>query len=734
MLIKAFFLFFFAIKLSFAQKDSSLKTIDLNEFVISANKIEENRKGIAQQVSVISAKQINTINATTTGDLLANIGAVTLQKSQQGGGSPTIRGFEASRVVLMVDGVRMNNLIYRAGHLQNIVTIDQSILERAEVLYGPASTVYGSDALGGVIHFYTKDPKLSNSSAGGYLRYRMPNQEKTTNAILNFGGKKWASLSSITASDFADLRMGAMTNPALGSQFGFRKQYVSNSQANSFKPDELINNPDPYVQVRSGYQQIDMLQKILFKPNTSDSHIVNFQYSNSSDVPRYDRLTDPLNKDGTGLKWAEWYYGPQKRLMSAYEFRRNINNKGIHLGINFQKIEESRHERPFEGKSLRSRIEKVDVIGFTADKYFNSPSYEVRYGVDIQYNKLQSIASQKNIETQAISPLSTRYPNGNNSMLNAAIYTTESWIINKKFRITDGLRLGYISLNSVFNDKTFFPFPFDEINQKNFVVSGNIGLVYSPTDTWKIATLLSTGFRAPNVDDLSKVFESAKGILIVPNPNLKPEKTINYEIGITKSISKKFYWENVIYLTQFRNAIVTDAFTFNGQNSVIFEGVDSKVFANQNKRKATIWGFSSTMKANLSEKLTFSASYNYTKGRIIGIGAANNTPLDHIPPSFGRLGLNYSKSKINIEAFLLWNGWKRINDYLLNGEDNEQYATPKGMPAWKTFNCRASYQFTEKWSLQLGIDNVFDLQYRTFASGINAPGRNVFLTLRAGIN
>ncbi len=730
-MFKKLILIIFLVKnIAFSQKDSTIKATNLEEIVFSANKVEENKKGIAQQVMIVNTKQINSINATTTGDLLANIGAVSLQKSQQGGGSPTIRGFEASRVVLMVDGVRMNNLIYRAGHLQNIVTIDQSILERAEILYGPASTVYGSDALGGVIHFYTKNPKLNSTLATGYMRVRVPDQEKTFNGTLNIGQKKWASLSAFTFSSFNDLRMGAKVNSAYGSKFGERNQYVYFENNSGIGTDGLVKNSNPLIQKFSSYTQADLLQKVLFKPNETDSHILNIQYSNSTDVPRYDRLTDPLNKDGSGLKSAEWYYGPQKRLMTAYDFRKNKGNQGSHIGLNYQSVEESRHDRPFGGAFLRNRIENVDVYGITADKYVNSKKYEARYGIDIQYNNLNSTANQTAVNSRETKALSTRYPNGKNNMLNAAIYTTESWILSDKFRITDGIRLGYVALNSEFKDKTFFPFPFNETSQKNFVYSGNVGLVFNPTNTWKIAGLLSTGFRAPNVDDLSKVFESSKGTLIVPNPNLKPEKTINYELGITKNISNKFYWENVIYTTNFKDAIVTDVFTLDGQPTVIYDGVESKVLASQNKRKANIWGLSSTLNANLLEKFSASASYNYTNGRIKT--TSTSTPLDHIPPMFGRFGLKFENTNLNIETFLLWNGWKHIEDYLLNGEDNEQYATLKGMPSWKTMNFRVGYKFVENWSIQAGIDNIFDLQYRTFASGINAPGRNTFVTLRGG--
>jgi hemoglobin/transferrin/lactoferrin receptor protein len=731
-LMKCFFTIYLSILVygSIGQTDSTNKTITLSEVVFSVNKTEENKNNIAQQISVIDSKEIKLINTTTTGDLLANVGSVALQKSQQGGGSPIIRGFEASRVVLMIDGVRMNNLIYRAGHLQNIVTIDQSILERAEILYGPSSTVYGSDALGGVIHLYTKDPKLKSTTANSYLRMR-PGQELTGSGMLNIGGKKWASLSSATISDFSDLRMGAKINPAFGKPFGLRNQYLFTNQ--STKIDELVNNPNTLIQKQSGYLQLDFLQKILYKPNPTDSHMLNIQYSTSSDVPRYDRLTDPQNKDGSGLRWAEWYYGPQNRLLTAYDFRKNIGAKGLHFGASYQAIQESRHDRPFNSFFLRNRIENVKVLGLSSDVFQNKSNYEVRYGIDFQYNYLVSTANQTAIGGADLRSLNTRYPSGQNNMLNMALYTTESWILSSKIRIVDGFRLGYVALNSQFKDKTFFPFPYDNANQKNIIYSGNVGVIYSPDYSLKISGMLSTGFRVPNIDDLSKVFDSSKGTLIVPNPNLKPEKTINYELGVTKSFASKIRWENVIYSTLFKDAIVTDFFTLNGQSSIIYDGVSSKILANQNKRKANIWGYSSTMNADLNNHFSAAASYNYTKGRIQAEGTNEKMPLDHIPPVFGRICLRYVKSNINLETFLLFNGWKHIEDYLLNGEDNEQYATSKGMPSWKTLNARASYTFNDKWSLLLGIDNVFDLQYRTFASGINAPGRNVFVTLRGGL-
>jgi hemoglobin/transferrin/lactoferrin receptor protein len=196
-----------------AQLDTASPQKNLDEVIIYSNKFAERKKNIVQKIDVIQAKQIAQLNTQNMGDLLSNTGNVFVQKSQQGGSSPIIRGFEASRVLLVVDGIRMNNAIYRAGHLQNVITVDQNMLERVEVLYGPASTLYGSDALGGVVHMRTKMPRLSTNgkttvSGSGFARFSSANLEKTFHADASIGGRKWAWLQSYNFSDFDDMRMG----------------------------------------------------------------------------------------------------------------------------------------------------------------------------------------------------------------------------------------------------------------------------------------------------------------------------------------------------------------------------------------------------------------------------------------------------------------------------------------------------------------------------------------------
>ena len=104
--------------------------------------------------------------------------------------------------------------------------------------------------------------------------------------------------------------------------------------------------------------------------------------------------------------------------------------------------------------------------------------------------------------------------------------------------------------------------------------------------------------------------------------------------------------------------------------------------------------------------------------------------MDHIPPVFGKTAFSYTGKKLNTELYLMYNDWKRIEDYNPNGEDNGQYATGDGMPAWFTLNWKGSYSFNKNLQLQLGVENILDRNYRYFASGFSAPGRNFIVALR----
>jgi hemoglobin/transferrin/lactoferrin receptor protein len=724
----------------FAQQDT-LNEKDLDEAVVYSNKFVEKKKNLAQKIDIISSRSIAKFNSQNTGDLLINTGNVFVQKSQQGGSSPVIRGFEASRVLLVVDGIRMNNAIYRAGHLQNAITVDQNILDRVEVIYGPASTMYGSDGLGGVVHFRTKSPILSTGEklkvkGNAMVRYSSTNQEKTGHADVSLGGKKLGWLQSYTYSDFGDMKMGSNYKSKY-PDFGRRPKYIKTING----IDSIVTNDDDRIQRFSAYKQWDIAQKLLFKQSEKITHSLNVQYSNSSDVPRYDRLQDTKNfggSIGTTLRFAEWYYGPQTRLLTAYEM--NLDRPGfldgLRMSLNYQDIKESRHQREYRRYDrFDSRREIVNIFGFIIDGRKTWGNNELNMGIDGQMNDVKSVADRTNLLTGAKSKLDTRYPDGSNKMNYFGLYAQHLLKIkNGKWVLNDGIRLQSVSLHSTILDNSFFNLPVTNIKQSPFAVTGNLGIVYMPVSTTRLTVNLSSGFRAPNIDDVTKIFESSTAAqrVIIPNAEIKPEYTYNIDIGITKSVPDKFRFELTGFYTLFRNAIATAPFKLNGQDSLIYNGVNSAVYASQNVNKAFVYGFNTRLTIELGKKVSWDNTYSFTYGRFKNPDGTK-TPLDHVPPSFGKTSLTYSDKKFSTEFYGIFNGWKKIKDYNPNGEDNGQYATPDGMPSWFTINWRGSYEFTKNLTLQLGVENISDRNYRYFASGFSANGRNFIIALRAGL-
>lgn len=704
-------------------ENTKADTTRLEEVTVVSSRFSEKKNLVAQHVQLVSEDRLRRLNAPSTAEVLMQTPGVFVQKSQLGGGSPVIRGFEANRVLLVVDGVRLNNAIYRAGHLQNAITLDNNSLERMEIAFGPSSVSYGSDALGGVIHFYTKRPEINKTAVSAFSRYASAAEEKTGGFSFNLGKHTWASFTNLTFSDFGDLRQGA-NNAQPGTASWKRPFYV----VRQGDQDKIVNNRDHNIQKQSGYQQIDLLQKFLFKNNDQLSQLINLQYSTSSNIPRYDRLAQIQNSNPA---YGEWYYGPQQRLLASYQLSLSGHTGWFNrsnITVAFQNVEESRHDRRFNSLNLNNRRENVDIFSLNAD--FNKAwiKHDLSYGLEVSHNHVKSSAYQLNINTLERTRLDTRYPDGGSQVFSAAAFLSHRYEISPRFSISEGIRLSHSNLHSTFNDQTFFPFPFNSVQQNNNALSGNVSLIYKPSAGWKISGLGSTSFRAPNIDDLSKVFESVPGKIIVPNPDLKPEYTYNTELGIAKTFNKRANFNISGFYTWYRNAITTQPFLFNGQATLNYKGQLSDVTANVNAGRAYLYGLSADLSTQLFASLRVKTSATYTYARITS--SSPRQPLDHIPPFFANGSLAYQQDRLETEFFVQYNGPKELEDYNPNGEDNLVQATATGMPSWYSLNLRGGYHLNSSIKIQIGLENILDRNYRVFASGISAPGRNLILSVR----
>jgi len=375
----------------------------------------------------------------------------------------------------------------------------------------------------------------------------------------------------------------------------------------------------------------------------------------------------------------------------------------------------------------------VNVISLLADfKKKLTPKDELRYGLTSDFNFVHSNGYREDITNGDIfNDVATRYPDHQAQLFSISAYLSNLWKINQVFSFSQGLRYTYVSVAAAWSDTmmNIMKFPFgQDVKKNNHALNGYLGLVANPGFDWKFSVIGSSGFRAPNIDDIGKVNDSNSQdqVLIVPNPALKPEYAYNLELSITKTFSKKFRIELTGFYTWLQDAIVLRPFRYNGQDSIMFEGILCQVQANTNAGQAFIYGAQGSMRAQVTKAFSITSNLTYTYGRV----RKNNVPLDHIPPIFGMTSFKVEMKRFKGDFYLLYNGWKRIQDYSPSGEDNQAYTTPKGMPEWYTLNLKLSYQVNRYLNIEAGVENILDQNYRKFASGISSPGRNFIVALR----
>tara|TARA_B110000008_G_scaffold79577_2_gene81315 strand:+ start:315 stop:2786 length:2472 start_codon:yes stop_codon:yes gene_type:complete len=720
------------------------KVQNLEGVVLSVARSRSKRNKIAEKVNIISSERIKQSVIQSGADILELSPGVRIQKSQGGGGSPVLRGFEANRVLLVIDGVRMNNAIYRSGHLQNAITIAPHNLERVEVIFGPSSVGYGSDALGGVIHYYTKTPDINGSEKNKnefHSDFNSANLSSVNNITSNWSFKNWGSITSLSFSRFGDIRMGQKNNHGFQG-WGLTNFFSENT--NSFYKETPTINPNSLVQKNTGYDQFDLFQKFRFKFSGQSYLSLNIQSSNSSIINRYDKLNEIRNGN---LRYAQWYYGPQKRFLFSPKFEFFTGSRFLRKGsltFAYQNIEESRIDRKFNSLSRSYQFEKVSVLSFNAD-FSAKPSEKITssYGLEVLNNIISSNAFTRTLTvsnneiTSLSSPIAipTRYPSDGSYYNSAAGYINFIWDISDALSLNAGSRITYTDLGGTWNEEALVNSLLSEVSLNNWALTNTFAIIYSPLKKLRLNILLSSGFRNPNIDDIGKIRESA-GSLIVPNPFLKPEYAYNLDLGLSFKSANGL---NQFSLRSFgsiisRHIVRSDYTIFsdtstNDPATIIYDGEELPTLANKNLGNRYIYGGSFESFIRFNKNLHTSLNLTYTKGN----KSFKNGPMPSIPPLFGKYGLYYSSSRINAQLEWNFSNAKDPKDYSYGGEDGlgetpliaeNQYS---GTPAWNILSISTNYQYTKNIKFKCGLNNIFDTHYRTFASGISQPGRSLQL-------
>jgi hemoglobin/transferrin/lactoferrin receptor protein len=631
---------------------------------------------------------------------------------------------------MVVDGVRMNTAIFRSGNIQNVLSIDPASLEGVEVVFGPGSLLYGSDAIGGVMDFHYTTPEFSQDSSmlvegDAFVRYATVNEEKTGHINFKLGGEKWASYSSIGYTDVNELRMGSV-----GPDSYLRNEYVISQNGQ----DTVITNPDPELQVPSGMQLGSFVQKFRWKPASAWDVQAGIYYSGTSNYDRYDRLIEYRNDLPRS---AEWYYGPQTWGMARASILHEGNNKVYdiaRLTIAVQQFGESRNDRSFQSSSLRTRTEGVNAYSANLDLRKGDSTFSWLYGLESVLNTISSAGSSLNLSNSTTSDVSTRYPDGS-TWQSHAVYISNKWKPTNDLTVQSGLRYNLVNLSANF-DTTFFPLPFIKTSLSNGALTGSLGLAWIASPKWQFNLNAATGFRSPNIDDIGKIFDSEPGNVVVPNPDLEPEYVYSIDAGVR--------YKNAVFDLQLNgfyailtNAIVRRDYQLDGQDSILYDGTLSQVQALQNTDRANVYGIEAALNYQINRFFSIRTQVTITEGEEQSVDASGPAiPLRHAPPAFGAVHGLFQIDRFKADLFWMWNAEVPFEelapteidkDYLYAADSNGNPYSP----AWSTLNIQLSYQLNTWLNISAGVENITDVRYRTYSSGIVAPGRNYIVSLRS---
>lgn len=639
--------------------------------IVTAQRQENSPFEVPQAITMLTQQQLLQNSPRTIPEALMNQSGIWVQKTNHGGGSPIIRGLVGNQVLLLIDGIRLNNATYRYGPNQYLNTIDPWVVSKIEAIRGSGSVLYGSDALGGVVQVLSKTPSFSSDqpsiSAHLFGKWMNNEMESSGRAELEVGAKKIAFLGGFSERHFGALKAGG--------NFG--------------------------TLIPTGYSERSGDAKLLFRVGEGVVTAA-FQQTTQFEVPRYDQVTQG--------GYDVYNFNPQTRQLSYLRWESSTLNpwlQSIRITGLYGHTSEGIDAQKTNSLTIKKQLDEVIIAGFTTEIISNPlQNWTAQSGIEFYHDYVSSEAREIDTSTQAETMVRGSFADGSTNS-NLALYTNHQ-VAWKKFIFSSGMRGNLVTVTV--QDVTFGN---QAINPA--AVVGNLGLVYEPLPGMRALIMGNTGFRAPNIDDMSKFGAVEATVFEIPSAELAPEHTRSLEMGL-KFQRKKFTGSISGYQTWLRDLIDRVPAAYKG--SSVYEG--RNVYQKQNVGEAIIKGVEAEGEVSLWKLISLYGHATYTYGQNI----TKQEPMRRIPPLFGKVGVQY-RSRMNwwVKGELAVAG---NHDRLAAGDKSDVRISSRlengVMPGWNSFNLYAGYRY--RWlNLQTSFINVFDQGYRVYASGVDEYGR-----------
>lgn len=676
------------------------KIFELEEFVVTATRNKKRTVDVSVPLNIVEQEVIQKRNAKTSAEALREETGVFVQKTNHGGGSAILRGLSSNQILLLVDGIKLNNSTYRLGNHQYLTTVDNNSIQRIEVVRGPTSVLYGSDALGGTINLLTQKPSLltkdSEFQFSGKVngRFASADQEKTTRGQFSIFNNKFAFQSGFSYKNYGDLKRGSFSGDS-----------------------KLETSTNGKKQSPTGFDAIDFDGKLIYQFTESQSIVLAHQTSRQFDVPRYDKYESGSN--------VLWIYKPQNRYLTYLNYENSLQSKFVKFlkaSVSYQIQEEGRETQKTVTSEIEKEKDQTKTLGFTLQLNSNYENNFFTYGFDFYKDKVQSEAKNYSAENVFLSQAERgRFPDGSDYK-SLGVYLQDEIRFTEKFTTILGTRYSFFD--------TKFTIPFDSsatlnlgtVEQDFQSLTGSVGFNFQTAKNIFLNANVGQAFRAPNLSDLTKLGESKGNTYEVPNTELEPEKMLSFDAGFKTNFSK-FRSDFSVFYAKVTDLIGSADATFNGSPTID----DSiKVKSKQNIGNAYLTGVESSFKYFFEGKTNLYGNLTYTYGQ----NTTLDEPVGGVPPMFGLLGFNWENENFSVDSFARF----ATKQDRLSEDDKDDTRIPEGgTPSWYTLNLRLGKKFGEHFYGQFSVENIFDYNYREHGSGVNGSGRNFILSFEAKI-
>ena len=645
---------------------------EIDLVVVTATRRAADTSDVSMAVGAVQRDGLQATNLTT--DALRDLLGVNLQQTTPGQGAAIIRGLKGSAVLHLVDGMRLSNAMFRTAPTPWFALVPVSSVERLEVIRGTPASLYGSEAVGGVVQSVSRLPDFDDDQmdyAGDVVAsFDTAELQKAIRATIDFGTRRLSSSISAEYLQTGDRRVGG------GQRIG-----------------------------PSAYSARGLRAVVRGRPSDTRTWFADLHFLEQPGTPRIDELVPGFGQ--TEPSSSEFSFAPNRRVFAhvQHEFlaRSGVDWK---LDAAWQRIDDDRTTRDLGSSERRFEDNRSDLYGLTVNASAGTETLTWIAGVDLYHDEVSSSRLGQDIDTGVSTTLAPRFPDGS-TVAQAGLFGNLQWHAADRHHLSAGLRLSDVRIDLP-DGTTIDPAR----------LSGDLGWIFDISDSLHLVANAGSGFRAPNIADLGTLGNRPGNRFNIPNSSLSAENVVHGDLGL-RYRSDRLRAEVVLFALRYSDRIVSVS---TGDQTP--DGRD--IVQSINAAASTIRGIEAGLDVTLSAQLDLAAVVNYARGEQ-EVGAASE-PADRVPPLNGRLELLYTPN--DRWQVATWLAAAARQDRLSARDVRDVRIDPNGTAGWASVGASLTWTNNDGWQVTLEADNLTDKEYRTHGSGIDAPGRNFTATFR----